>query len=236
MNRIELAPSVFAVDLALLIKDTLIISDVHIGYEDALHSRGVMLPKFQLQDTIQRLENILKETKPKTIIINGDLKHEFGRISAQEWRDTLKLIDFILEHVDKICIVKGNHDPHLGPIVRKRGIEIVNDYRIGNILTVHGDVAIEPEKDIKTIIMGHEHPAITVHDKIRRERFKCFLVGKYKRRTLIAQPSFFLLTEGTDILKERLLSPLLKQNLNNFDVYIVEDSIYPFGKVKNLRE
>lgn len=239
MNRISLAPHVIAIDLALLVKDTLIISDVHIGYEDMLHSRGVLIPKFQLQDTIKRLKSILEETKPKVVVINGDLKHEFGRISSQEWRDTLKLLDMILEHAEKIIIVKGNHDPILGPIARKRGIEIVKDYVLGDVLVTHGDVGPNLEgkkrKNIKTIIMGHEHPAIRIQDKGRSERFKCFLVGRYKRKTLIAQPSFFLLTEGTDVLKEKLLSPLLQQNLSNFDVYVVEDKIYSFGKLKNLR-
>jgi len=204
-----------------------------------LQRRGVLIPKFQLQDTIKRLEAILEETKPKTVVINGDLKHEFGRISAQEWRDTLKLLDMILKHTEKIVIVKGNHDPSLGPIARKRSIDIVKDHTIGDILITHGDAEPNLEgkerKSIKTIIMGHEHPAITIEDGVRRERYKCFLVGTYKRKTLIAQPSFFLLTEGSDVRKERLLSPLLQRNLGNFEVYIVEDKIYPFGKIKNLR-
>ncbi len=238
MQKIKLTPTVHAIDLALLVKDTLIISDVHIGYEDMLQRRGILIPKFQLQDTIKRLGAILKETKPKTVVINGDLKHEFGRISGQEWRDTLKLLDMILQHTKKVVIVKGNHDPSLGPIARKRSIDIVKDYTIGDILITHGDA--EPElgkerKHIKTIIMGHEHPAILIRDKVRRERFKCFLVGKYKGRILIAQPSFFLLTEGSDVLKERLLSPLLQRDLGEFEVYIVEDKIYPFGKLKRLR-
>ncbi|MBI4150148.1 metallophosphoesterase [Candidatus Woesearchaeota archaeon] len=238
MNRISLAINVTAIDLALLVRDTLIISDIHIGYEDALQSRGVLIPIFQLQDTIKRLETILKETKPKIVVINGDLKHEFGRISSQEWRDTLKLLDMILQYTEKIIIVKGNHDPILGPIARKRGIEIVKEYKINNVLIAHGDAepALDKEnKDVKVIIIGHEHPAIIIQDKVRRERFKCFLVGKYKRRMLIAQPSFFLLTEGSDVLKEKLLSPLLQRDLGNFDVYVVEDKIYPFGKIKNLR-
>ncbi len=238
MHTLQLAENVKAIDLALLVGKTIIISDIHLGYEDALQQKGVLIPKFQLQDTIKRLELILKEAKPKTVIINGDLKHEFGRISAQEWRDTLKLVDMILQHTKKIIIVKGNHDPVLGPVARKRDIEIVKDYVAGDMLVTHGDaepnLAGKGRKNIKTIIMGHEHPAILIEDKVRREKFKCFLVGKYKGKTLIAQPSFFLLTEGTDVRKERLLSPLLQRNLGNFDVYIVEDRIYPFGKLKRL--
>jgi len=31
--------------------------------------------------------------KPEIVIINGDLKHEFGRISRQEWNDVVKIIE-----------------------------------------------------------------------------------------------------------------------------------------------
>jgi metallophosphoesterase superfamily enzyme len=51
---------------------------------------------------------------------------------------------------------------------------------------------------------------------------------------LIVQPSFNLVTEGTDITKERLLSPFLKQDLGDFEVFIVSDKIYKFGKVKDI--
>ena len=47
-------------------------------------------------------------------------------------------------------------------------------------------------------------------------------------------PSFNLMTEGTDILNETILSPYLKQNLNNFKVYIVGDKVYNFGRIKDL--
>ncbi len=83
--------------------------------------------------------------------------------------------------------------------------------------------------------MGHEHPAISIKDGPRTEIFKCFLAGKWKKYNLIAQPSFNLVTEGTDILKEKILSPLLKQNLRNFDVFVVADKVYNFGKLRNLR-
>ena len=42
-----------------------------------------------------------------------------------------------------------------------------------------------------------------------------------------------LLTEGTDVLREKLLSPFLN-DISDFDVYIVSDEVMKFGKVKNL--
>jgi len=105
-----------------------------------------------------------------------------------------------------------------------------------NILVLHGNKIPSAEllKDTKTIIIGHEHPAVSIKEGPRVELVKCFLVGKWKKHNLIALPSFNLVTEGTDVLKERILSPFLKQNLGKFNVYVVADKVYGFGKLKGL--
>lgn len=221
-------------NLFLELKNTLIIADLHIGYEEALAKQGILVPKFQFKDIIKNLEKNLK--KAHTIIINGDLKHEFGTISEQEWRETLKVIDLLSKYCEKIVLVRGNHDTILRPIARKRNLEIVDHISIGNIYICHGDEIPKDEefKKAKTIIIAHEHPAISLREKTKVEKYKCFLKGKYRDKTLIVQPSFNPLIEGFDVLKEKMLSPFLQQNLDNFDVFIVADKVYDFGKLKNL--
>ncbi|MBW2982539.1 metallophosphoesterase [Candidatus Woesearchaeota archaeon] len=224
------------VDLALYLtkSKTLIIADSHIGFEESLNKQGLLVPRLHFKDLIQRMEKILKEVKPNTIIINGDIKHELGTISEQEWRYALRLIDFLSKHCKNLFLIKGNHDKILGPIAKKRNIEIADQIIIDDILITHGHKIIKIPKQVKTIIIGHEHPAIGLREQTRTETFKCFLKGKYKSKTLIVQPSFNLVTEGTDITKEKTLSPFLKQDLRNFECYIVADKIYRFGKLRNL--
>ncbi len=249
------------VDLGLKVNNTLIICDTHIGFEEALNKQGVFVPRFQFNEIIKRLEKILKNRKIKQIIINGDVKHEFGTISDQEWRHTLKLLDFLSKY-SKVTLLKGNHDTILGPIAKKRNVEIKDYYfletnnqkinkrksilklnkklkKIKKILIIHGD---KLNKDIENlikkadvIIIGHEHPAVSLKEGPRVELYKCFLKGKFKGKIIIVQPSFNLVTEGTDIIKENLLSPFLQQNLNNFNVYIVADKVYDFGKLRNIK-
>jgi len=229
-------------DLALFLKEhnTLIIADLHIGYEEALNKQGVLIPRFQFKDMIKRLEKIFShfDNKFDTIIINGDLKHEFGRISDQEWRDTLKMLDFLGTHAKKLVLIKGNHDTILGPIAKKRNLDIIDEYQLGEILVAHGDVIKEDwftkKRNIQTIIIGHEHPAISLQDGPRKEKYKCYLRGLFRKKKLIVQPSLFLVTEGTDVLKEKTLSPFLQKGVKNFDCFIISDTVYPFGKVKNL--
>ena len=286
LNNIEI------VDLSLYIDKHLVLADFHIGYEESLNKQGILVPRFQYEETIKRLEGIflrLKNREIEKIIVNGDLKHEFGTISEQEWRLTLRLLDFLGNHCREVILIKGNHDTILGPIAQKRNVKVLEHYLIegkapilktlkkesllrkiiknpikkasinkkalkllknksinksfkkiknneGNILVIHGDKI--PGKELldsaSTIVIGHEHPAISIKEGPRAELFKCYLVGKWKNKNLIALPSFNLVNEGMDILKEEILSPFLQQNLRNFDVFVVADKVYGFGKLRDL--
>jgi uncharacterized protein len=235
---VNIHPNMEIIDIALYMPayETIIFSDFHMGYEEALTSRGALIPRFQFKDTMERLSKIFSNIKHKlkNIIINGDLKHEFGTISNQEWRDILKLIDYLSTKAEQIIIVKGNHDVMLDPVTKKRNVKLVKEYRIDKILISHGDTITNNLKKIKTIIIGHDHPALGLKEHSRKENFKCFLKGKWKRKTLIAQPSFNLVVEGTDVLEGKFLSPYLQKSIKNFEVWAVADKPLYFGKIKNL--
>lgn len=236
----RLIKNVEIMDFALYFGSTLILADTHIGYEEALNKQGILVPRTQFEDMAARMEKIfgkLGKRRIENIIVNGDLKHEFGTISEQEWRNTLKFIDLLAKHCKEVILVKGNHDTVLGPIAGKRNIKIVDNIMTEGTLILHGDKLPEKEllKKAHTIIIGHEHPAVSLREGPRIETYKCFLKGKYKGRNLIVQPSFNILIEGTDILRDEILSPFLKQNLDNFGVFAVEDKIYNFGKLGRLR-
>jgi uncharacterized protein len=215
----------------------LILGDLHIGYEEALAKQGFLVPRTIFIEMKKEIEELLG-LRPKIIVINGDLKHEFGEISIQEWKEALEIID-MMPKTSKIILIKGNHDKILEPIARKRDVEIKDFLVLGDIAILHGNkVPLEKEiydKKIKTIIIGHEHPAISIQDNIKKEKFKCFLKGKWHGKNLIVMPSMFLGTEGTDVKREELLSPFLNEkSIKDFEVYIVGDKTYRFGKVKNI--
>jgi len=229
-NNIEI------VDLSLHLKKEkiLIISDIHLGYEEALIHQGYLIPRHQYKDTIERLKKILKKTKPKTIIINGDLKHQFGSILNQEYSDSINLLRFIKKN-HKVILIKGNHDKILNIIAEKASLKTQLFCNTGNTYIFHGDFIPDDLffTNSKTIIIGHDHPAITLEKNRRFEKYKCFLKGKYKNKSLIIMPSFNTMTAGTDIIKERLQTPLIN-NIKEFNIYIIEDKAYNFGKVKDL--
>ncbi len=243
----KITTNIEALDLGVYLakENTFVISDLHLGYEKELQARGILIPPFQFTEIKARL-NLIFSTHPqfKYIVINGDLKHEFGRISNQEWDEILELIDILSIHCEKLVIIKGNHDIILDRITKKTNVqfEAVGFSPSKEIFITHGHKI--PEKDprlksAKTVVIGNEHPAVSLTDGIITEKYKCFLKGSWKRKTLIVQPSFCLVIEGTDILREQVISEFLEgQNLSNFEVFVVAapDEIKYFGKIKNLEK
>lgn len=222
---------------SLLIGKSLIISDVHIGHEEAMNRKGILIPRFQFKDIEKEILLLIQKTQPEEFIITGDLKHEFGSILDTEWRNVLSLFDKILTNCSRIILIKGNHDIMLGPIMRKAKITISPHYFIGKTLLLHGDVV--PDKDLlskcEVIVIGHEHASVALIKDNRKESFKCFAKGKYKNKTLIVMPSFNPLTIGTDLLHGKALSPLLKQPLGNFEIFVPNgNEVLYFGKIRDL--
>ena len=69
-------------DLALYLKKekALIISDIHLGFEESLNKQGILVPRFQYEETIQRLKKILNILKINKIIEIGDFKNKYSNM------------------------------------------------------------------------------------------------------------------------------------------------------------
>lgn len=224
------------IDLGIFCRkiSTLIISDTQLGYEESLNKQGIMIPRKSFEELKARLAEMIGKVKPKKIIVNGDIKHEFGSISRSEWKQTLELVDFLKSKAELI-LIRGNHDTVLGPIAEQKDIKIAEHYFEDGYYIVHGH-KIPRDLDFKrakTVIIGHEHPAVILREGARSEKFKCFLHGRFEGKELFVLPSCNLLTHGTDVLRERLMSPFLT-DISDFEVYIVADEILKFGTVKEL--
>ncbi|WP_414468775.1 metallophosphoesterase [Methanobacterium sp. ACI-7] len=226
------------IDSALLIRDYLIVSDLHLGYEYALNKNGIMIPRFQYNKILNRLEEIQNKANASKIIINGDLKHEFSKISRQEWNEINDFIEFLSEHFEEIILIKGNHDNFTPFIAEKNDLEVYEHFSVENFLVLHGDKIPENFEKIKedTVVIGHEHPSIGLRSGERVEKVKCYLSGKIDSKNFIVMPSLNFITEGSDVLQQKTISPFLKgKSLEDFEVWGVENfEVLNFGKLKNL--
>jgi hypothetical protein len=222
----------------------LVIGDLHLGYDSMIKEQGINLSFDQLEETKKELEIILKRIKAiytlKKIILLGDMKHHF-QFQKQEISDLKNFLRFLEKYLTKesIILIKGNHDTFT-----LKDYTLKDFYIEDSLAFTHGEISF-PElfnnKNIKTIITSHIHPAVLIKDKInvKKEKYKCFLVGKYKKKQLIVLPSFFSIIEGSEISEykkgEKYQQIVSKEKLKSFETYVVgRDNVYPFGKYGKL--
>ena len=209
----------------IIINRNLIIADLHIGLEDYLNLDGNQIP-IALNELTNEIVKITKESKAKRLIINGDLKHSFTPFE-REFKEIRNFFEKIKPYFDEIIVVRGNHDTGI-KWIEKLGAIVLDEYKIGKWKIVHGHKEIEGEK----FIIGHEHPAIKLRDKVGAiVKVEAFL----KHKNLIILPAFSPWASGNDILNEQLSPITRKFNLEDFEVYVpLDDEILYFGKVKDL--
>jgi hypothetical protein len=222
----------------------LAIGDLHLGYDAMLKEEGINLNFNQLEETKKELELIIKKIRAlytlKKIILLGDIKHHFAFFKTEIF-DLRNFLNFLGKFLPKqnIILIRGNHDTFT-----LKDYELKDFYIEGSLAFTHGHKNF-PElfnnKEIKTIVMSHIHPAVLIKDKkgIKREKFKCFLTGKYKSKEFIVVPSFFPLIEGSEISEieysrsnsRRWNQIIPKEKLKSFQTYVVgKNRIYNFGK------
>lgn len=209
MKKIEFYKDYIVIDGKILV-----IADFHLGYDERIKVTDLQEKIEEVFDTLAK-----EDIKIKKIILLGDIKHEFGKITDTEWREVLLLVDFLKKKIStpkkNLIIIKGNHDLVLAPILKKRGIGLKDYYKIGNICFLHGDRFPKECEESRVLFLGHLHPLISLKDRYKSEKYKCFLKGKWKGKEVIVLPSFSLYTSGFDLTK-------IKNNINQ-EFFIIKD-------------
>jgi putative SbcD/Mre11-related phosphoesterase len=211
VNYVEVLPGVsISNDLCVHLKDQglVAIADLHVGYEAALEEEGLQLPRIQTATMEDALHRIIEKYDPDTVLIVGDLKHEFSRNLGQEWSDVKSILSLLHEQ-SKVLLVRGNHDNYLRNIASKMGIGLVDRTRVGGIAFAHGH---HSKCEVRPLVMAHEHPSVRIVDRIGAAiRLPCFL--HFRKDEILVLPAFSPLAAGTDVTRaERsdFLSPILR--------------------------
>ena len=210
-----------------------IVADLHIGYEGVLQREGVTIPKYQKEVLLERLGKILKDYRPKKLIINGDFKHEFGRNLRQEWREATEILEYLAGETE-VLLIRGNHDNFLRTIASKLHIPIVDKYEMRDMIVLHGHKETSTNKKI---IMAHEHPSLALRDKVGAiVKLPCYMISK----KIIVLPALSPLATGTDVISDAssYLSPILQTaNIDDFEIYAIShDELLHFSKIGALKE
>ena len=141
-------------------KKSLVITDLHLGFENALTLNNVFLGKNKtVTEITKEIELIINKTKPDSLILLGDIKSGINSITKTEWETVPVFFENITKLIDTI-LIPGNHDagiekliPNQITLAGSKGI-IIDD-----ILLTHGHtMPSENFSQINTIVMGHIHP------------------------------------------------------------------------------
>jgi hypothetical protein len=154
---------------AILIKKqktkTLVIADLHIGWEMALSEKGIHVPT-QTPKLLKKLKGILTVHKPEKLLVLGDVKHTVATAELGEWQDIPEFFTQIKKMIPNVCVIRGNHDGNLDPLLPE-GVKLLpaTGVSIGDVGFFHGHRWPSPTLlRCKTWVMGHVHPVIVFRD------------------------------------------------------------------------
>lgn len=177
----------------------LCVSDLHLGKSARAARRwGVQLPPYDVEDTLNRLEDEITTTQPETVLCLGDSFDDLS--AARDLSDTAKERLLTLQAGRLWIWAEGNHDP--GP-VEIGGTHVAQFCRAGLTFRHIAEPSATGE------ISGHYHPKAAVKTRARTITRPCFLVDQ-KRLIL---PAFGTYTGGlrsSDAALTRLMGPEAK--------------------------
>lgn len=170
---------------------TVIIADLHLGWEVAFAEKGIHVPS-QMPKLLQRLTEIIEQTKPQTLLLLGDIKHTIAKTATEEWRDIPDFFELLTKKVQNIKIIQGNHDGNLEPLLPE-AVEVLPSTGTGinGVGFFHGHTwpATELLK-CQTLVIGHVHPVVMFQDPlgyriIRQVWVKANINGALLKKSLL---------------------------------------------------
>jgi uncharacterized protein len=137
---------------------TVVVSDLHIGFEEKFKSSGVNIES-NITKMAGELESIIDQNRAENLVIAGDVKSGIDRIMQSEWENVPKFLNRISKRCH-ITIVPGNHDGGLQNLVPDSvQIADINGIAIEDTLILHGHTRpLAKFKDCNRVLMGHVHP------------------------------------------------------------------------------
>lgn len=148
-------------------KKTLVVADLHIGWEVSLAQEGVHVPS-QTIKLQRRLIEIIRKVKPEKILFLGDIKHTIAKAEVEEWRDVPQFFESLIKIVEEIAVIPGNHDGNLEPLLPEN-VKILpsTGVKIGNTGFFHGHTWPSPELlKCRNLVIGHLHPVVVFRDPL----------------------------------------------------------------------
>ncbi len=170
---------------AVLIGDVLVISDLHIGIEYKYRKSGIKVPS-QSGKLLERIKKLIEETDAKRLVILGDIKHKVPGTTFQEEKD-IPVFFQLLSEITKVEVTPGNHDDRIKRLLPE-GIKLhpSTGFALDGVWLCHGHAWPASEfLDSEKIIIGHNHAAIELRDKLGyRWKDRAWIKAEFDRKKL----------------------------------------------------
>ncbi|MFM0691894.1 ligase-associated DNA damage response endonuclease PdeM [Paraburkholderia graminis] len=150
----------------------LFVADAHFGKDAVFRARGVPVPIGSTADNLMRLDILIAEFEPSTLVFLGDLLHA-REAHAEEILDALHV--WRARHPRlRIVLVEGNHDRHAGALPGTLNVELVPEpWRVGPWALCHHPQTV----DGAYALAGHLHPVYRIATRNDSVRVPCFRFG-----------------------------------------------------------
>ena len=238
MDSVEIEPGVRVTNDRCLILEkehVLVIGDLHLGYEKALEDEGVYIPRMNTDSIRDSLNRIISKYEPETIVLLGDIKHDFKRAKYEGKVEVLSILDLILGAAE-VVVIRGNHDNYIQNIISDSGLMAVDYADIGGYRLEHGHV----DSGVRPVIIGHEHPSVRIAGALSGGmKVQCFMYAR--KEGVIVIPPFSFLSSGNDLsgaYPESFMSDACRTaDVAEAELYgISELGIIPLGKLGYINE
>jgi len=235
VDSVEILPGVRASNERCLIIDegpTVVIGDLHLGYERALEGEGIYLPRVNTNSIKDSLNRIICRYEPRRIVLLGDIKHDFSKAPYECRLEVTKVIKMLTDAAET-TVVKGNHDNFLQNILSDIGIDLLDHTDIAGFRLEHGHI----DSGVRPVIIGHEHPSVRISGAMSGSvKIQCFLHSA--EAGIIVIPPFSPFSSGTDLSEEQFMSSACKNaDMDKASVYgVSEIGIMRLGTLGDLKE
>ena len=153
---------------ALLIGKVLAAGDLHIGIEQKFASKGVSFTNSTAK-LARKLAAAYASSSADALVLLGDIKESIAWPSKPEYLELQKFF-FAIRGINT-SIVAGNHDGHLGELVRRMGynIKVEKELIMGNVAFLHGN-SLPSERAMLCdyLVEALGHIAVQLGDTIRK--------------------------------------------------------------------
>ncbi len=180
---------------------TLLVSDLHLGLEKEMASKGFRIPPYS-QKMLDRINAIAEKNHLNRVIVVGDVKHSIGKVQDIDWGILPWFFGTLLDIFQAVEVVPGNHDGMIGTLLPSRvklhpaeGTVIGERRKVG---VAHGHSW--PSQDViasKTIVMGHSHFRYEMKDKFGgRSKEAVWLFAAYDVADLLVKAGHLPVKRG----------------------------------------